>query len=120
MDKDIRSKLENVGVDVEDLMKRLMGNMMLISRFYKRFPEDKNYDMIVKYLSEDMCEEAFKAAHTLKGVCANLSMTKLVAIVSEMVEYLREGDLEDGKKILPKLSEEYETIVTVVKSIQWQ
>ena len=119
-DKEILEMLENIGVDVKDLTERLMNNMNLITRFVRRFPDDKNYGQLLDGLEKFDAEEAFKAAHTLKGVCANLSMTKLYNLLSKQVEYLRAGDIEGGAEMMSAITEEYEKIVGAIEKIDWE
>lgn len=118
--QEILEILKTAGIDVDDLMERLMGNMSLISRFMKRFPDDGNYPLLVDSIEKGDCEEAFRAAHTLKGVVANLSMTKLYKLVGGQVEVLRVGDMESGSDMLAEIIEEYEKMVEVIRSISWE
>lgn len=119
MDAQLREKLASAGIDVYDLTERLMGNMTLISRFMSRFPDDKNYGALVDSLEKGQYEEAFRAAHTLKGVCANLSMTELSKVVGEQTEYLRAGNIGEAQKLMPQISREYNAMVELIRSIQW-
>ena len=119
-DGEILNKLEEAGIDVADLTARLMGNMNLITRFIKRFPDDKNYQQIIAGIESTDEEAAFRAAHSLKGVCANLSMTRLYKLLSEQVEALRAGDMESAAVLMPTVTEEYEKMVEAIRSIEWE
>lgn len=112
--------LRTVDVNVDDFATRLMGNMNLIVKFLRRFPEDKSYRQLVCAIENGECEMAFRAAHTLKGVVANLSMTKLYSLVGSQVEALRDGDLQGGTNIMPLIVDEYNKIVNVINSIKWE
>lgn len=116
---EILKKLEEAGIDVADLTARLMGNMNLITKFVKRFPDDKSYQQLMTAIDNADEEEAFRAAHSLKGVCANLSMTRLYKLLSEQVEALRAGDLERGEVLMPAITEEYGKMVEAIRSIKW-
>lgn len=120
MNKEMEMQLKSAGIDVDDLMERLMGNMNLIVRFFKRFPEDKNYAQLLDSLEKGDVEEAFRAAHTLKGVCANLSMTKLYNVVSKQVESLRANDIENAIDMMEEVTKEYESMVKTIKGINWE
>lgn len=114
---EILERLREAGVDVKDLTERLMNNMNLITRFVRRFPEDMSYKQLVDSIDKGDVEEAFRAAHTLKGVSANLSMTKLYRLLCEQVEFLRAGDIEAGADMLPAITEEYERMVAAIENI---
>lgn len=120
LDMEIIEQLRNAGVDVADLTERLMNNMNLITKFVKRFPDDKSYGQLILGIDNGDTEAAFRAAHSLKGVCANLSMTKLYKLLSRQVEYLRAGDMEDGADMMPAVTEEYEKMIEAIESINWE
>lgn len=120
MNKTMENQLKAAGVNVDDLMERLMGNMNLITRFFKRFPDDKSYELLADSISKGNTDEAFRAAHTLKGVCANLSMTKLFDVISKQVEYLRAGDIENGTRLMPEVTKEYESMIETIRNINWE
>ncbi len=120
MNKEMRVHLENAGVNVDDLMERMMGNVGLIAKFFKRFPDDKSYIQLIDGLDKGDEEEAFRAAHTLKGLCANLSMTDLYSEVSRLVESLRSGDMESGCAIMPEVTIRYEKMVEAIRNIEWE
>ena len=119
MNSEIREKLEGVGRDVNDLMERLMGNMTLISRFFKRFPDDASYERMVAGIEKGDVEEAFRGAHSLKGVCANLSMKRFLTVLNPLVDKLREGQLDGVPVMLSSVDEEYRKVVTMIQDITW-
>ena len=120
MNKEMENQLKAASINVEDLMERLVGNMNLITRFLKRFPDDKSYEQLVDSISKGDMEGAFRAAHTLKGICANLSMTKLYNVVSKLVEALRAKDIEKGIALMPEVTKEYESMVEAIRNINWE
>lgn len=117
MDENIRRQFIEAGIDIDDLMNRLVGNYSMIERFLKRFPTDESFHKLQKFLDEGDCEEAFRACHTLKGLCANLSMKELWKTVGEQVEFLRAGELVKAKNVMPKVSEMYYKMVEDIKKI---
>lgn len=120
VDNNILEVLADAGVDVTDLTGRLMGNMNLITRFFRRYPDDKSYELLVDSINKGDLENAFRAAHTFKGLCANLSMSKLYKQVSRQVEYFRAGDMEKGAELMVEISAEYEHMIKTIESINWE
>lgn len=112
--------LGEANINVDNLTERLMGNTKLITKFLQRFPEDKSYLCLMDALEKGQCEEAFRAAHSLKGVCSNLSMTGLYKVVSIQVEALRSGDLQRGREMMPAVTEEYKKMVDMINGIDWE
>ncbi len=116
MDENLRLQLIEAGVDVDSVMERFMGNVSMLERFLKKFLDDKNYQKILASIEEKNVEDAFAAAHTLKGVCSNLSITELQDIVSRQTECFRAGNLEEGAAIMPEVTEEYERVTAAIRS----
>ena len=56
-------------------------------------------------LERGECEGAFRAAHTLKGSCSNLSADTVHAAARILEIYARNGDLAAARAALPKLQE---------------
>lgn len=102
--------LTGAGIDMESNNERFMGNVALMDRFFGKFLNDPNYKKLSDAIAEGNKEDAFAAAHTLKGVCGNLSLKALEKIVAEQTEMLRGGDMEAAAAVMPKVKEEYERL----------
>lgn len=89
MDEKYIRQLEESGADVSGTLKRFMGNEALYGKFLTKFLQDANYEGLVRNLEQKNYEEAFKCAHTLKGVAANLGLNPLCRAVSDLTEELR-------------------------------
>ena len=67
-------------------------------------------------------EEAFRAAHTLKGVCQNLSLTPLYKSAAVLSDRLKE-QTEYGSDIEPMLDrvrEDYERTISCIRELDGQ
>ena len=62
--------------DYEGVLNRLRSEKM-VQKFVLKFLNDKSHELLVTSMEAGNYEEAFRAAHTIKGVCQNLSFTKL-------------------------------------------
>lgn len=89
MDEELKRRLEESGADVRTTIGRFMGNEAMYQKFLGKFLDDQNYQNLGKYLSEGNFEEAYKCAHTLKGVAANLGLDPIQKTSSDLVEELR-------------------------------
>ena len=114
MDSIQKKRLADSGIDVDSGWARFMGNEALYEKFLGKFCDDKSYAELVQTIADGDCEKAFVAAHTLKGVCGNLSMTKLEQLVSRQVEYLRGGELAPAADMMPEITAAYEDIIHVI------
>lgn len=121
MDEEFRRRLEESGAEVKATLRRFMGNEDMYLRFLKMFPEDPSYLELGKNLEEGNYEEAFKNAHALKGVSANLGLIQVQSTVSPLVEALRgrkneEVDAAAADRMWQELKTVYEQIIEMIKA----
>ena len=64
-------------IDEEDGKKRVMNNGKLYAKLLTKFKNDTNLDDLTAFAGAQDWEKAQAAAHTIKGVAANLSLTEL-------------------------------------------
>ena len=77
-----------VGGDYQDAINRMMMESML-RKFLAKFPSDPSYANLEQALADGNREEAFRAAHTIKGLCLNLGFGKLFTSSNALTEALR-------------------------------
>ena len=117
MTEAVKQQLIDMGLDYAGAMERFMNNDGLLERFLKKFPSDTNYSRLVEAMEQHDEESAFTAAHTLKGVCGNLSLQSLFGLVNVLVEELRVGNWDSAVEKMPALTEEYEKTIQVLNHI---
>jgi HPt (histidine-containing phosphotransfer) domain-containing protein len=66
-----------VYINVEDGKKRVMNNAKLYVKLLTKFKADTNMDELNTAAGVQDWEKAQAAAHTIKGIAANLSLTEL-------------------------------------------
>ena len=71
-----------LGGDYEDVLGRLRSER-LIQKFIIKFLDDGNFDLLCSSVESGDVSEAFRAAHTIKGMCQNLSFTAPLPRFSE-------------------------------------
>lgn len=113
------AELEALGVDRQEVMARFMNNEGFYARILKKFLEDQSYGQLKNALDTGSTEEAFRAAHTLKGVSANLGLQNIYTLSSEITEQYRHGDADmkivDEK--MKKLDEQYSMAFDIIKRL---
>ena len=105
-----------LGGDYESVLSRLMTEK-LVNKFVLKFLNDASYENLVKSINEGNIEDAFRAAHTLKGVCQNLSFDRLFKSSNEITEVLRDGDIAKANELLPKIEADYKQTVDAINSL---
>ena len=81
-----------IGSSYADVTARL-GNEEFVRYFVLLFKDDKSFEELKESLKKGLAADAFRAAHTLKGVAANLGFSALYENAAEITEALRGGDL---------------------------
>ena len=79
-----------VGGDADEVLSRLM-NETLVKKFLFKFLDDPNYELLTTSVKSEDWETAFRAAHTIKGLCLTLGLGNLAASSSQLTELLRGG-----------------------------
>lgn len=82
-------KLEAFGANTEEGLARCMKNEALYLRLVTTVPGEVNFGMLQSALEAKDLDGAFEAAHALKGVLGNLSLTPMYNTSVELTEYLR-------------------------------
>lgn len=109
---------ELMGADYEDVLGRLM-NDKLVKRFLYKFADAKDMEELKNSLAAKDYETAFRMAHNLKGVCANLGISKLGASSSELCEELRDGQYTDKvEPLMAVVQADYDATLAAVRQLQ--
>ncbi len=106
-----------IGGDYEDVAARLRSDR-LVQKFLLRFLDDQSYALFCTSMEEKNYEEAFRAAHTIKGICQNLSFTRLLESSSGMSEALRHGWTPKADELIRQLAEDYQLTVDGIRRFQ--
>lgn len=103
--------LKNFGADTDSGLTRCMGNEGFYFKLIGKAVEDKNFGVLEAAISEKDLETAFEAAHSLKGVMGNLSLTPIFEPVNEITELLRKKSDVDYMPYLKKISEKRDELI---------
>ena len=78
----------------------------------------QTFSLLCQSLEEKNYEEAFRAAHTIKGVCQNLSINKLQASSSRLCESLRNGYSPEADALAEEVRTDYGQTVAAIEAFQ--
>ena len=95
----IKQCYQAMGADFEEISQRIPSEAM-IRKFAVKFPEDKSFAELTKALEQGDVETAFRAAHTIKGLCLTLGFSHLTAPASELTELLRRVVADGTRSVL--------------------
>lgn len=113
---ELKEFYKKVGGDYEDVLLRLAAPAM-IKKFVCRFSQDPSYAALEKALEEEQIEDAFRAAHTLKGTAATLGLTSLAAAASELTEQLRNAKLLPDQNYVIAVKEAYQLTMDAIAGL---
>lgn len=114
---DLKTCYAVMGADYEDVIRRLATEERVI-KFLTRLPEDGSFAALQAALERRDYPEAFRYAHTIKGICLNLGLTTLLRSSSALADNLREGQADSNTPALAEaLGRDYEDTVTAIRSL---
>ena len=108
---ELRECFETLGGDYDDALSRMM-NDALVEKFIMKFPSDKTMDAMLAALENNDTQQIFQAAHTMKGIAANLGFTRLCKASSELTEQLRgKTDVTPDAGLVGELKDAYSLVI---------
>ncbi len=111
---------EQTGGNTYDTINRLGLSEEMLITFLKKFLNDESFTNLEISLNAKDNETAFRMAHTLKGITANLGLQNLFEKSSVITEFLRgnaENKLCEVKKIMPALKQEYTKTINLINKL---
>lgn len=113
----VKECYEQMGSDYEGVLGRL-GSEAIVKRFALKFLQDPSFAQLKESLAKNDGEEAFRAAHTLKGVCLNLGFDELFEVSAELTEKLRERKTAGSEELFQKVSQKYQKTVMAIQGLE--
>lgn len=105
---------EKMGGDYQEVSSRLPSEKF-IQKFVLKFLDDKTYGLLKESWSGGNFEEAFRAAHTVKGMCQNLSLTALQESSSQLTEALRGGKRPEADELYERTIADYDKTLETIR-----
>ena len=99
-------KLKEYGADTITGMSRCVNNEALYLRLVGMVPKNEGFKNLYDSINSGNLNDAFLAAHGLKGIVSNLSLTPLSILIEEITEPLRNNVDMDYSLLINKIEEE--------------
>lgn len=100
-----------IGSDYKSVLMRMGNSEKMLAKFVRKFSNDKTTDELMKSFESGDYELAFRMAHTLKGLCANLGLDKLQESSAALTESLRNGASPNSAELLERVKNDYDMTV---------
>ena len=104
-----------MGADYQSVLSRLRSER-LVQKFVLKFLDDGSYDLLCSSL--DSGARAFRASHTIKGMCQNLSFTVLEGSSSALTEALRDGMAPNAAELFAQVRADYTRTVEAIRAFK--
>lgn len=115
----VKECYDNMKANYDEAFSRLRSDDR-IKKFLLKVLNDPSYDLLIESMQNKKVEEAFRAAHTIKGICLNLAITGLGYSASVLTEALR-GRKEYGadlEPLLQKVKKDYSLTTVCIKMLE--
>jgi len=106
-----------MGGNYANAIGRLRSERM-VQKFVLKFPNDESYDLLCRSWESKDYQEAFRAAHTIKGICQNLSITRLGDAAARLTEALRSGWTPEADALVEEVKRDYQGTVGVIRDFE--
>ena len=112
----IQECYKKMGADYQEVLGRLYNETM-ICKFVRMFLQDDSFRLLTDAMAKQDVKEAFRAAHTLKGVCLNLGFDNLSSPAVALTEILRAGTFEGAAEQYAIVKTEYDRTIKAIKAL---
>jgi len=106
-----------LGGDYADVSARLRSDR-LVQKFLLKYLNDQSFDLLCAAMAKKEPEEAFRAAHTIKGVCQNLGFTRLLDSSSQLSDALRHGWTPEAEPLMERVREDHLAVTAAIRAFQ--
>ena len=108
---------QQIGSDYKQALARMANSEKMLLKFVKKFPNDPSAAELFASFEKGDFQTAFRMAHTMKGLCANLGLDRLRESSSELTEALRGSVAENAGELLERVRRYYETTINAINGL---
>lgn len=112
----VRDCYQALGGSYEDVLSRFRTEDR-IKKYIFKFLNDQSFQSLERALAVGGMEDAFRAAHTLKGVVQNLGFDRLAESTHLITEALRAGDSVQATSLFTQLSMDYNVTISSIQNL---
>ena len=118
----LRECYEAMGADFDAVLFRLRSEGF-IKKFVLKFVDDPSYSQLEQTMQAEDYKEAFRAAHTIKGVAQNMGFDGLSQSSSDLTECLRPAgedkavDIAEADRLWTQVQADYARTISAIKAM---
>ena len=107
----LTDKLAAYGIDYVDAMDRMDNSEDLYKTLALKYLDNDNYAELIAAMDVGNYDDAYKAAHSLKGVSGNLSFKKIFDVSAAVSTALFQGEYQAAAEMLPDLKAAHDQVI---------
>ncbi|MCH5204201.1 MAG: Hpt domain-containing protein [Oscillospiraceae bacterium] len=108
---------ECIGSNYDAVLMRMSGSEKMLDKFVRKFPGEETAAQLFEALKNEDYELAFRMAHTLKGLSANLGLDRLQKASSELTEALRNQVADNAGELAKAVKDEYDKVISALDKL---
>lgn len=97
--------------DVDNAMRRLSGDESLYGACMRAFLDDSTVEQLNVSIENGSWDEAFTAAHALKGVAGNMGFVPLMHRTGQLIVLIRGGRMQEIPQALEQVNSAYRDVI---------
>ncbi len=105
-----------LGGNYQDVLGRFRSEKT-VAKFVRKFQDDQSCEELAAAVERQDGPAAFRAAHTVKGICQNLSFDRLYQSTCRLTEALRGGWSEDAPRLFSRVMEDYQITLAAIRQL---
>ena len=113
----IKDLYEKIGGKYNDVLGRLSKDAF-VEKFALMYLNDNSYDILMSAIEAGDIVAAFRGAHSLKGVAANLGFEELRKAATELTEQLRPQDTPANADLVDCVKKAQQKIIAGLQEYQ--
>lgn len=113
----IKDFYEQIGGNYEDILARL-SQEAFVEKFALMYLKDNSYDILMAAIESGDNGAAFRGAHSLKGVSANLGFEELRKAASELTEQLRPQNVPADPSLIDAVKKAQQKVIVGLRDYQ--
>lgn len=115
MDKGLQYALELRNTDLNGAIQRLGGDEALYLTCLGMFLQDTTLAELNDAIDNRLWDDAFTAAHALKGLAGNMGFVPLMHATSQLLIMIRGGRINDVREYMAQVNSHYRDIVDAIQ-----
>ena len=116
MNQELLNSLTLNETDISGVMQRFSGDEKLYMALLNSFKDDPTMDELENAIARKEWNEAFTAAHALKGLAGNMGFVPLFHETGELVMFIRAGKISEIDISLKRVRNRYDDILNIIRN----